>query len=216
MNDIIVIVCCGVYVLLEAAVAFCCYRFFHWRSESVRKFIHIMTANLMYPITYISVTFWGRVFGPILFIALNAIASYPGLGKQLGMTDKKRHIGLVIYPFSVLVLTLLNIYGLMGAGSAMAGVFIMGWGDGFAALVGTKLGKHKYTVFGKYHKSVEGTVTKAVMSLIAVLLFAPTVPFWGALVVAILASVIENVSPSGIDNLSVPVLSAIFTEVLCT
>ncbi|MBQ0072265.1 MAG: hypothetical protein KBS81_10520 [Spirochaetales bacterium] len=215
MTDFLVIIVCGIYVVAEAAAAYCFYKFFKWRSESVRKFVHIMTANLMFPITYVSVSFWGRVFGPILFIVLNAIASYSGMGKFLGMTDKKRHIGLVIYPFSVLVLTLLNIYGVISAGAAVAGVFIMGWGDGFAALVGTKFGKHKYTVFGKYHKSVEGTLTMAFMSTLAVLLFQPQVPFWGALVAGVFASLLENVSPSGIDNLTVPILSALVVEVLC-
>lgn len=215
MNDILWIASCGLYVICEAMVALVGYRKFHWTSEFVRKFIHILTANLVIPVIYWIEAPWAKLFGPFLFIIVNFVAASSGLGKLLGMNNSKRHIGLVLYPASVLFLTFLCIQGWMTAASAVAGVYIMGWGDGLAGVIGSSYGKHKYTVFGKYHKSVEGSLAMLVAAFVVVLL-ASDAPLWVALVMAVGSTVIENVSPSGLDNVTVPILSALLLEVLCT
>lgn len=215
MNDIFFIACCAVYVVCEAMLALLGYRRLHWSSETVRKFIHILTANLIIPVIYWIEAPGAKLFGPALFIVINAIATYSGLGKLLGMSDSKRHVGLIYYPTSVLFLTFLHIQGWMSASSVVAGVFIMGWGDGLAGMIGSRFGKHKYTVFGKYHKSLEGSLAMAFAAFVVVLL-ASDASLWIALALAVVSTVIENISPSSLDNISVPILSAFLLEVLCT
>ena len=90
----------------------------------------------------------------------------------------------------------------------------MGLGDGMAALVGTKWGKHKYKVLKVGEKSVEGTFSMFMASFLVVYAISP-----GGVVislfVALFSSLVENISPSGVDNATVPILSSLLLEVLC-
>lgn len=89
----------------------------------------------------------------------------------------------------------------------------MTWGDGIAALVGQKWGKHPYSILGN-NKTWEGslamTLTCYGVSTI-VLGFAYDWQWSVALVsfpIAVVATILEAISPSGSDNLSVPIVSA--------
>ena len=214
MESWIVIAMCGLYVCLEALVAFVFHKFHLVKSEGIRKFIHIATSFLIFPVIYGIKEPGLRYVGPLFFVFFNAIASYGGMGRAIGLSDEKRHIGLVVYPLSVLFLVFLFNIGYMGAESAVSGVLIMGLGDGMAALVGTKWGKHKYKVFKVGVKSVEGTFSMFVASFFVVY-FLSTCGVLVALFVALFSSLVENISPSGVDNATVPILSSLLLEVLC-
>ena len=214
MESWIVIAMCGLYVCLEALVAFVFHKFHLVKSEGIRKFIHIATSFLIFPVIYGIEEPALRYVGPVFFVFFNAIASYGGMGRAIGLSDEKRHIGLVVYPLSVLFLVFLFNIGYMGAESAVSGVLIMGLGDGMAALVGTKWGKHKYKVFKVGVKSVEGTFSMFVASFLVVYFLSPC-GVLVALFVALFSSLVENISPSGVDNATVPVLSSLLLEVLC-
>ena len=214
MESWIVIAMCGLYVCLEALVAFVFHKFHLVKSEGIRKFIHIATSFLIFPVIYGIIVPALSYVGPLFFVFFNAIASYGGMGRAIGLSDEKRHIGLVVYPLSVLFLVFLFNTGYMGAESAVSGVLIMGLGDGMAALVGTKWGKHKYKVFKVGVKSVEGTFSMFVASFLVVYFLSPC-GVLVALFVALFSSLVENISPSGVDNATVPILSSLLLEVLC-
>ncbi len=214
MESWIVIAMCGLYVCLEALVAFVFHKFHLVKSEGIRKFIHIATSFLIFPVIYGIKEPALRYVGPLFFVFFNAIASYGGMGRAIGLSDEKRHIGLVIYPLSVLFLVFLFNKGYMSAESAASGVLIMGLGDGMAALIGTKWGKHKYKVFKLGEKSVEGTFSMFVASFLVVYIISPC-RVLAALFVALFSSLVENISPSGVDNATVPILSSLLLEVLC-
>ena len=94
----------------------------------------------------------------------------------------------------------------------------MVYGDGFAALIGQKFGKLKYTVFGG-QKSVEGSLTMfvitTVMSVFVWMVFTSigcTMPEFNIvyiIVISAVATVCEALSYGGIDNLTVPAITAI-------
>ena len=214
MESWIVIAMCGLYVCLEALVAFVFHKFHLVKSEGIRKFIHIATSFLIFPVIYGIKEPGLRYVGPLFFVFFNAIASYGGMGRAIGLSDEKRHIGLVVYPLSVLFLVFLFNIGYMGAESAVSVRLIMGVGDGLAALVGTKWGKHKYKVFKVGVKSVEGTFSMFVASFLVVYFLSPC-GVLVALFVALFSSLVENISPSGVDNATVPILSSLLLEVLC-
>ena len=214
MESWIVIAMCGLYVCLEAFAAYILHKFHLVKSEGVRKFIHIATSFLIFPVIYGIKEPELRYVGPLFFVFFNAIASYGGMGKIIGLSEEKRHIGLVVYPLSVLFLVFLYNKGYMSAESVSSGVMIMGLGDGMAALVGTKWGKHKYKVLKVGEKSVEGTFSMFMASFLVVYAISP-----GGVVislfVALFSSFVENISPSGVDNATVPILSSLLLEVLC-
>ena len=91
---------------------------------------------------------------------------------------------------------------------------IMGLGDGMAAIVGTKWGKHKYRLSKSGSKSLEGTLAMMIASFLVVYYLTPG-GFLVSFVVALAASALENISPSGVDNATVPIISSILLEALC-
>ena len=89
----------------------------------------------------------------------------------------------------------------------------MAWGDGFAALIGQRFGKHKYYIFGG-QKSWEGSLTMTILSYIicSLILYSVQGNLWQtwvvSLVVAVVATALETFSYLGIDNITVPLGSA--------
>ena len=94
----------------------------------------------------------------------------------------------------------------------------MVYGDGFAALIGQKFGKVKYTVFGGT-KSLEGSLTMfvitTVMSVFVWMVFAsigctmPEFNIVNIIMISAVATLCEAFSYGGIDNLTVPALTSI-------
>ena len=94
----------------------------------------------------------------------------------------------------------------------------MVYGDGFAALIGQKFGRVKYTIFGGT-KSLEGSlamfVVTSVMSVFVWMVFASigcTMPEFNIVNIIAISAVVticEAVSYGGIDNLSVPAVTSI-------
>jgi phytol kinase len=95
----------------------------------------------------------------------------------------------------------------------MAAILQMGLADGLAAVVGVRFGRsNSYTIMG-HSKSVAGTLTffvTSILILIAYNHYSPmslTVP--GILSISVIVSLLENASVQGIDNLLVPVVAAL-------
>ncbi len=107
---------------------------------------------------------------------------------------------------------------------AAAGTMAMTWGDALAAIIGKVWGRHKYTV-GKSTRSFEGSLAMFIASgtaMFLVLMIGPgsslsphTAPLrlgvslTAALIAALIATGAEAVSPHGMDNISVPLISGL-------
>ncbi len=114
---------------------------------------------------------------------------------------------------------------------AAAGTMAMTWGDALAAIVGKTWGRHKYTV-GTSTRSLEGSLAMFIASGTAMLLVLQLAPgsslsplaaplglgvsLTAALIAALIATAAEAVSPHGMDNISVPLISglAVFATVM--
>jgi len=98
---------------------------------------------------------------------------------------------------------------------AVLGILIMAWGDGLAALVGMTLGHHPFRVAGAT-KSWEGTLAMGFIStLVALLSLWPlAAQWWIAPVVGLSATLLELVAWRGLDNLTVPIGSALIAYAL--
>ena len=89
----------------------------------------------------------------------------------------------------------------------MAAILQMSLADGFAAVVGTRFGNNtRYMVLG-HTKSIHGTLTFLVVSIAILIVFTA---FSGIILslpvilgIAVAASLVENISVEGIDNLLV-------------
>jgi phytol kinase len=103
--------------------------------------------------------------------------------------------------------------------TAYIGYFVGGWGDAVGEPVGTRWGKHKYSVpalFGvRATRSIEGSTAVMLLStviaavcLLQVSGFSFSTCLWYGLVCGLAAAVVESVSSHGLDNLTIQVCAA--------
>ena len=201
------------YILIIVGIAFLLYRYTGIGSEGVRKFIHILVSGWVFILVGMYDSLPWALLGPSVFIVINAVFVYSGFSKYLGMGNRKRDNGLIYYPFSILVLVIMMYNGLADERIVISSVLMMGFGDGLAALIGSRFGRHGYSFIGG-KKSLEGTLTMFAVSLTILLAVYPEGPWYVSLLVAIFATLLENITPLGFDNISVPLLSALALGVL--
>lgn len=128
--------------------------------------------------------------------------------------DKKELLRGTLY-FVIVAMICGSLYYKQFAGVlAMA---VLGWGDGLAPIIGVKYGKMKYRVLSD--KSVEGSLAFLAGSVFAGLFFVwLIVP--GAfnpgkiIIIAVIATIIEGISPKEVDNLLIPATVILLTAVL--
>jgi phytol kinase len=198
---------------------------YHLPKSLSRKFLHIMIGNLIFIIPFFSyktfpMNFPFFVAAPFILLTFLVSPSSPIKNlrnRMTGLADVTsggHGFGLVFYAVSYTILALLfstKPYVIA------AGIIPMAFGDAAASLVGQKIGRHQYTIFAK--KSLEGSVAMFVICffslLISLLFFSYFFPLFiinvitVALVVSTVATVCEALSPKGLDNLAVPLISAI-------
>ncbi len=186
------------------------------KDETVRKMIHILCTNWWIIMLFLIDDFATALVGPILFMFLNSLVIiYPKLGKHFGLTNKNRNYGLVYYPFSLVILVLILNLGTLHIAAATIGVFCMGFGDGFAALFGSKWGKKKIPLptGGKTYLGSFVMAGVCFISTFAILYFMTNSSYASILLISFLISIvaplIEVGTPLGLDNISVPLLTAL-------
>ncbi|MBC8524718.1 MAG: phosphatidate cytidylyltransferase [Chlorobium phaeobacteroides] len=86
---------------------------------------------------------------------------------------------------------------------------VLGWGDGLAPIVGLKLGKMEYKVLCK--KTVEGSLAFFAGSLLAGMFFVWLIipaafNLSTILIIALVATIVEGMSPKEVDNILIPVV----------
>ncbi len=186
-------------------------------AELTRKIVHIGSGNV------ILLAWWLNITADIILLAslvasIIAIVSYyiPILPSVNSVGRKS--LGTLFYAISIGILTLL-FWREDTKPFTLLGILIMSYGDGLAALIGQKWGKHPYILWGN-KKSWEGSLTMFFVSMtITLLLLLVTgdgrydYPLVAA-IVAIAATFLEIFSFIGIDNLTVPVLTSIFAYCL--
>jgi phytol kinase len=125
------------------------------------------------------------------------------------MTSSNRsNLGTVYFPlaFAVIVWLFWENPALL-----VASLMPLTWGDALAAVVGERYGRHVYHVFGST-RSLEGSLAAFGFSAIAtgIVLAGFGIPdaAGAALVVALGAALAEAISPWGLDNLTIPAVSA--------
>ncbi len=178
-------------------------------EEGARKFIHIGVSNwwILAMIFFTGAdSLWFAMVPPITFIGLNYLSYRQNIFKAMERGGSG-NLGTVYFPISLLILVIVSFGILNEPYLGGLGILILGYGDGFAAVIGKKYGKHKF-VFGK---SLEGSITMFVVSLTVSFIVLSVQGFPSvllvSLLVALIATVIELITPKGLDNLSVPLLT---------
>jgi phytol kinase len=201
----------AVWVGLIIFIAWVVYRFTDSEAEIIRKIVHIGMGNVILIAWWLDIPAYVGITASV-FASLITLLSYkfpilPGIN-SVG----RQSLGTFFYAVSIGVLMGIFWY-LHQPQYAVLGIMIMAWGDGLAALIGKRFGKHKYIVFGS-QKSWEGSLTVTLSSyfICVTLLFIVQGNIWQtwiiSLIVALIATILEAFSFLGIDNLKVPIGSA--------
>ena len=195
----------GVLVVLAEALS----RIVVDDPELTRKVVHIGSGNVILLAWWFDISRSVIVSAAIIAAAI-AILSYlipilPSI-ESVG----RRSFGTLFYAISMGVLA--GCFWQNYPQYAVIGILVMAWGDGMAAIIGQRFGKHKYRV-GQVTKSWEGSLAMAaaaatVTGVILVVVEGNSWQTWTiSFVVASVATVLEAFSKLGVDNLTVPVAS---------
>jgi phytol kinase len=186
-------------------------RFGNDNAEVVRKVVHIGTGNVILFAWWLHIPAFVGV-GASVLASIVTFLSYrfpilPGIN-SVG----RKSLGTFFYAVSIGILVAW-FWSINKPQYAALGILVMAWGDGLAALVGQRFGKHPYKIW-ENKKSWEGSGTMAVVSFIVsgLIFLSVNGNNWQtwivALSVALLATILEAFSIYGIDNLTVPLGSA--------
>jgi phytol kinase len=194
-------------------------RFTSANPEITRKIVHIGAGQVILLAWWLQTPTWMGITASVLF-SLVALLSYryPILP---GINGVGRHsLGTFFYATSIGLLTA-AFWPMNLPQYAALGILVMTWGDGLAALVGQNFGRHRYKVLGST-KSWEGSLTMLLMSFtVSLLILGCTAGFTApilliAALVALAATILETLSFYGLDNLTVPLGSAVLAYGLLT
>ena len=189
-------------------------------KEASRKFIHIMLANWW----IIAMVFFDNVYVacvlPAVFVIVNYLSYKYDIIKEMERDDEpksKQTLGTVYYAITLLI-TAIFTFGIWHKPIVgLVGVCVMGYGDGFAAVAGCGIKSKEFKIFGST-KSIAGSLTMLIISLIIIsgALVYFQVSYWiiKSIVLAVIATVLEAISPKGTDNLTVPLAVTLLTYLI--
>lgn len=172
------------------------------QQELSRKVVHI-GAGFALPIA------WATEIPLSLALAAAALASSLALINHrwrllASIEDVGRFsYGTVAYGASITIL--LAFFWPQRADLVCAAVLTMALADGLAGLLGANFSSHRWQIFGQT-KSIIGTATMALVTLLVIALLLPNLPWHVVIAIATSATLLEQFSWAGLDNLTVPLL----------
>ncbi len=208
----------GVWVGIILLIAGLIGRSSHQDPELIRKIVHIGTGNVILLAWWLHIPAWVGITASILASVVTLLSYQFPILPGINSVGRKS-LGTFFYAVSIGVLVAW-FWSINQPQYAVLGILVMTWGDGFAALIGQRFGKHTYTVWG-VKKSWEGSLTMCLVSYIvsSSILVAVQGNHWStwlvSLAIALVATSLEAFSLYGIDNLSVPLGSAALGFFLC-
>lgn len=188
-----------------------------------RKITHICAGSVIIFLPLFREGDWSHYLNITVFAVWTVLLIQKGLFaadddqavKTMTRTGDKRELLKGTLYFVIVAMICGTLYYKQFAGVlAMA---VLGWGDGLAPIVGTRMGKMKYKVLSD--KSVEGSLAFLVGSLLASLFFVWLIvpsaydPVKIAMIV-LAATIIEGISPKEVDNILIPAAVIVLAAVL--
>ena len=183
-----------------------------------RKFIHVAVGMISVPtVLWFSDLRWA-IIPPLAFVVINYLDYRFGLIQAM-MSSNRSNLGTVYFPLAFAV-ALIIFWGDPSRPATnprliVAALMPLTWGDALAAIVGERFGQHRYTIFGQT-RSLEGSVTMLIVSALATWMALGASPsaVAVAVVIALGATLVEAISPWGIDNLTIPAVSTLIIKLL--
>ncbi len=178
--------------------------------ELTRKVVHIGSGNVILLAWWFNISTSVIVSAAIIAAAIALASYFTPILPSINSVGRKS-LGTLFYAISIGILA--ACFWSYSPQYTAIGILVMAWGDGMAAIIGQRFGKHSYQVL-KITKSWEGSLAMAIASFIVTnsILLLVQGNIWQtwltSLIVAITATSLETFSKFGIDNLTVPLGSA--------
>ena len=195
----------ALWIIIVLLIAFLCKRYFPKKEELSRKIIHIGTG----PVILLAWLF--DVPKNIAFFTAFSITIALGVNYQYRLLPaiediERKSFGTIAYGISITLLLLL--FWPNYASSVCIGVLSMAFGDGLAGLIGRSVKSPKWSILDQT-KSIVGTLTMGSVVAITTSIISSTnnlgIQPLEILVISVIATFLEQISPFGIDNLTVPI-----------
>lgn len=209
MKNLIGIVVSIIYIVLVFVLS----KFMTKKGEEMsRKFIHIALSNIWFIYCWFIDELWIASILPAAFIVINSLSYKFKIFKTMER-EQNDGFGTVYYAISILLVTIFS-YLQAKPEIGATGMFVMGYGDGFAAVVGKKIKSKEYKILGTT-KTIAGSTTMFVVSLIisyiVFYIIGMEYLLFKAFITAVVATMLEAVSVKGLDNITVPIMVTVIT-----
>ena len=198
-----------IYLTALVAVAETPNRLIRDDPELTRKVVHIGSGNVILLAWWLDIKAEVIISAAVIAAIIALISYVTPILPSINSVGRKS-LGTLFYAVSIGILT--QLFWQDRPEYTAIGILVMAWGDGMAAIIGQRFGKHKYRVC-KIEKSWEGSAAMAIatMTVTFIILFfsqGNLLQSWLiAITVAVSATAFEAFSKLGVDNLSVPLIS---------
>ena len=203
------------YILIIFGIAIIYKKFRPNNKEFLRKIIHIGIGPLILLTKFLGISQVFAGYFTFLISFLIVINYIYKLFPIIEDVDRKSY-GTFFYCISLLFLIIL--FWDKDPYSLIAGFFIMTFGDGLAGLIGKNFSSKDWQILNQ-KKSLLGTTTMLISSLgvlISVGLYGNFSITGNFIFIALLVTMLEQISVYGIDNLTVPLMAAFSFNFLIT
>jgi len=180
------------------------------RPSFSRKFTHIMVGNILFLLPLFTSREAMALLAAFPFVIVTFLMSkYSPVNISNKISAAGHGLGLFYYAISW---TILAFVFFDQPYIIAVGIAAMSYGDGFASLIGERYGKHEYKIFGDT-KTIEGSIamflTLIITLWIALSYYVVFIGYpssianiWIIVLVSLLATVVEGITPKGLDNIS--------------
>ena len=211
------------YIMIAAGSIFLARKLFSIPDELFRKMLHFVLLGAYIPLVFAFEAWWmaagfAASLIVILFPVLSLAGKIPMFSAFVNERKKGEFKSSMVLAVGMMAFSVTVCWGLFSDRYlVLASIYAWGIGDGLAALVGKRYGKHKITwIFADSKKSVEGSATMffcALISVFAVLLIRGgiSVPmcFTIAILAALASTLAEMCAKNGLDTVICPICAMV-------
>ena len=176
------------------------------QRELSRKIVHIGTGAV------IPMAWWFAIPAPIAIPFAGVVTLATAINQRWRLIPAVEDVDRNSYgttAYGLAITSLLMLFWPSRPDAVCAGVLVMAFGDGLAGLIGRAVTSPRWSIAGQT-KSLAGTTTMLMVSfgvLLALSITGGSGANWTvALLLSVVATGLEQLSPAGIDNLSVPLV----------
>ena len=184
-------------------------KFFPKETELSRKIVHIGSGPIIPLAWWLNIESYVAI--PVaLIITIGLIINYQLRFFSSIEQIERKSFGTIAYGFSITLL--LFLFWDTRPDAVTAGVMMMAFGDGLAGLIGQKIQSPYWLVLGQ-KKSLAGTSTMGLIGVIILLIISRStsipIELIDVIQISTLAVLVEQFSPFGLDNITIPLGTAI-------